>query len=208
MLHWSVIGPFLLATVVLSLTPGPATALVIRQSARNGTARTLPIIAGTEVGAYAWALLSAVGVAGVVAASPAAFTALKLVGAVVLCGLGIQAWRASFRYADDTVATQEVPNAWRGFGVGALTNLANPKLMVFCLAFFPQFIPSGVNVVAATALLAALTVAVDTAYFLVLATSASRARAFFARRKVRATLDRTSGTVFIALAARMATLAR
>lgn len=208
MMSWSVIAPFLVATVVLSLTPGPATALIIRQSARHGTVRTVPIIAGVELGVYAWAMLAALGVAGVVAASPTAFVVLKVVGAIVLLGLGIQAWRASFTVPDDDGGTLPAPSGARGFGLGLLTNLANPKLMVFCLAFFPQFIPAGSNVVASTAFLAAITVAIDISYFLVLAALASRARRFFARRRVRKVLDRTSGTVFIALAARMATLAR
>jgi threonine/homoserine/homoserine lactone efflux protein len=208
MVTWSVIAPFLLATAILSVTPGPATALVIRQAARHGVARTLPVIAGIELGVYGWAMLAAVGVAGVVAASPGAFLALKIVGAVVLLGLGIQAWRASFRNATDEAAAPSAAAGGRAFATGLLTNLANPKLMVFSLAFFPQFLPAGAAVVPTTAILAGISVLVDIVYFTGLALAASAARRFFARPKVRVALDRTSGTVFIALAARMATLAR
>jgi len=208
MIGWDVIAPFLLATLVLSLTPGPATALVIRQSALHGIARTVPVILGAGLGVYAWAMLAALGVAGVVAASPAAFTVLKVLGAVVLLVLGIQAWRHSFRHDDEIVGSAKVPGGWRGFGTGALTNLANPKVMVFCLAFFPQFIPVGADPISTTAQLAAISVLIDALYCLSLALAAHSARRFFARRKVRAVLDRLSGSVFIGLAARMATLTR
>ena len=80
----SVLWPFLLATVLLSLVPGPATALVIRSGATVGVLRTLPVIAGMEVGVYGWSLLAGAGIAGAVAASPSAFTALKIAGTLVL----------------------------------------------------------------------------------------------------------------------------
>ena len=76
--------PFLLATVLLSLVPGPATALVIRSGATVGLLRTMPVIAGMEIGVYGWSLAAGAGIAGVVAASPAAFTALKVAGTLVL----------------------------------------------------------------------------------------------------------------------------
>lgn len=207
MIGWDVIAPFLLATLVLSLTPGPATALVIRQSALHGITRTVSVILGAGLGVYAWAMLAALGVAGVVAASPAAFAVLKVLGAVLLV-LGIQAWRHSFRHHDEIAGSPRVAGGWRGFGTGALTNLANPKVMVFCLAFFPQFIPAGADPITTTAQLAAISVLIDALYCPSLALAAHSARRFFARRKVRVVLDRLSGSVFIGLAARMATLSR
>lgn len=89
-----------------------------------------------------------------------------------------------------------------------MTNLANPKVMVFCLALFPQFIPAGADPISTTAQLAAISVLFDALYCLSLALPAHSARRFFARRKARAVLDRLSGSVFIGLAARMATLTR
>ena len=206
MLPPEVIWSFLLATVLLSLVPGPATALVIRSGATLGLLRTLPVITGMEIGVYGWSLLAGAGIAGVVAASPAAFTTLKIAGTLVLVYLGIQAWRSAGRaqYQIDGSA----PRRWGGFATGAITNIANPKLMVFCLAFFPQFLPEGVDPFTATAVLGAITVAVDVVYYTLLAALAAWARAVLTRPRVRVAMDRTAGTVFLALAARTATLTR
>ena len=209
MLTWSQLVPFVLAVVLISLSPGPAFALIIRTSALHGWKAAMPPLAGAEVGIMIWALLASFGVAGLVAASATAFTVMKIVGAVVLLALGIQAWRASFRIKDGPAAVVvDKPGAWAGFGTGLATNLANPKAMVFCLAFFPQFIPPDAPIVPVTIVLALIMVAIDTIWFTAIALTASKARGFFARSRVRRALDRVAGTVFIGLAARMATLAR
>jgi threonine/homoserine/homoserine lactone efflux protein len=208
-LTWALMGPFIVATVLISLSPGPAFALIIRHSAVHGWKSSMPVLAGAEVGIVVWALLAAVGVAGLVATSATAFTVMKVLGALVLLWLGIQAWRSSFRITGDIVpGATPTPTGWAGFGTGLVTNLANPKAMVFCLAFFPQFIPAGAPIIPVTLVLASVCVVVDTVWFTFIAMMAARARVFFGRAPVRKVLDRTAGTVFIGLAARMATLAR
>lgn len=209
MLPWDTLWPFIIASCLITISPGPAMALIIRHSAVHGVRSALIVLAGVEVGVLAWVLFAAVGVAGVVAASPAAFLALKIAGAVVLLWLGISAWRASFKYHPDAVdIAVDAPGNWKAFGTGVLTNLANPKAMVFCLAFLPQFIPAGAPVLTTSAQLAVILVLTDTIFFFGIAVLAQRAKAFFARRRVRKSLDRVTGSVFIGLAARMATLAR
>ena len=201
--------PFIIASCLITISPGPAMALIIRHSAVHGVRSALVALAGVEVGVLAWVLFAGVGVAGVVAASPTAFLVLKIAGAVVLVWLGFGAWKASFRYqAPIEGELVDVPSNWKAFGTGALTNLANPKAMVFCLAFLPQFIPVGSPVLATSAQLALILVVTDVLFFITIAVLAQRAKAFFARRRVRKTLDRVTGTVFFGLAARMATLAR
>ena len=121
----------------------------------------------------------------------------------------MQAWRNSFRIPDGPPRSPagDPPSAWAGFGTGLATNLANPKAMVFCLAFFPQFIPPTAPPVPTT-----WCSGVDDRdrHALVhhLALTASRARGFFGRARVRRALDRVAGTVFVGLAARMVTLVR
>ncbi|AZI58347.1 LysE family translocator [Nakamurella antarctica] len=210
MLTGAQLAPFLLATSLITLSPGPATALIVRHSAIHGFRSSVAVLAGIELGVFCWVSLAGIGVAGLVAASPGAFTVLKIVGAIVLLWMGIQAWRASFAMVSGPVDSELVgtQRAWRGFGVGLLTNLANPKAMVFCLAFFPQFIPAGAPVLSTTMFLAAIMIVIDTAWFVCLALAAHRAKGFFARAKVRRALDRVAGTVFVGLAARMVTLVR
>ncbi len=210
MLSTAEMAAFLVATVLITLSPGPAFALIIRHSAIHGVRSSVPVLAGVETGVLAWVTMAGIGVAGLVATSPAAFTVLKVAGAIVLAGLGVQAWRASFKVGAVVggIEAADTPGAWRGFGTGLLTNLANPKAMVFCLAFFPQFIPIGAPVFSTTMYLAGIMIVIDAVWFFGLALVANKAKAFFAGIKVRKGLDRVAGTVFVGLAARMMTLAR
>src|SRR5829696_6985944 len=81
---------FLPVAAVLTLTPGVATALVVRSAVRGGRREALLVTAGNSLGVLAWAVFAAVGIATVVAASASAFTAVKLAGALVLVVLGLQ----------------------------------------------------------------------------------------------------------------------
>jgi len=208
-LPWNVLWPFIIASCLITISPGPAMALIIRHSAVHGVRSALIVLAGVEVGVLAWVLFAGIGVAGLVAASPTAFTVLKVAGAIVLVWLGFGAWKSSFRYQVPVEGVPvELPSSTKAFGTGAVTNLANPKAMVFCLAFLPQFIPVDAPVLATSAQLAVILVISDVIFFVSIAVVAHRAKAFFAKRRVRKTLDRVTGTVFFGLAARMATLAR
>lgn len=197
----AVLPGFLLAALALAMLPGPATALLIREAARGDRRRTVGVIAGIEVGIFAWALASALGVAALVAASALAYTVLRAVGAVVLVVLGLQTLWYSRRGATEKPRPMLRLVGFRG---GLLTNLANPKAAVFAFSFYPQFIPHGVNVFAATALLGAVHVGVDVAWYTVVATAVDRLRGWFARSSVKRWLERVVGTILVALGLRLA----
>jgi threonine/homoserine/homoserine lactone efflux protein len=204
---WSLVGGFALAVALGAMVPGPTAALVIRRSALSGARATLPVIAGMEIGLYAWALATAVGLSALVAASRTAYTAIQLAGAVVLVFLGVQAWLASRHVTDDMPfdGTASTPTRWwQPATAGLLTNLANPKIAVFAFAFYPQFIPAGADVLTTTLLLGVIQAAIDAAWYLLVATFVGRARKFFSKAKVRRRLERTTGTVLIALGAGLA----
>ena len=84
---------FLGVAVLLSLLPGPATALVVRSAALHGRREAFHTVLGNSTGILFWALASVLGISALVAASEAAFTTLKVFGAVVLVVLGVQAIR-------------------------------------------------------------------------------------------------------------------
>jgi threonine/homoserine/homoserine lactone efflux protein len=204
---WSLIGGFVLAVALGAMVPGPTTALVIRRGALGGVRKTVPVIAGMEVGLYAWALATAIGLSALVAASEIAYTALRVAGAVVLVTLGVQAWLASRRITDDVPFDETATVAgrwWQQSTAGLLTNLANPKIAVFAFAFYPQFIPAGANVLRTTLLLGLVQAVIDAGWFLLVATFVGKARKFFSRAKIRRRLERTTGTVLIALGASLA----
>jgi threonine/homoserine/homoserine lactone efflux protein len=198
---------FLVAVVLISASPGPAVALITRRAAIRGTRAAVPTILGLEAGLYIWALAAGAGLAALVAASETAYLVLRIVGAVVLIGLGIRAWRTA--WADR--GSQEPPayastsqSSWVAFGEGALVQLANPKAAVFMFAFYPQFVPADRPLLQTTAFLALLQVAVEICLYLTFALAVGRASAWFRRRRVRRRVEAASGAVLIGLGVRMA----
>ncbi len=207
---------FLLAVLLISASPGPAMALILRRAALRGFRAAVPTVLGLELGLYAWALLAAAGFAALVAASEVAFLALRVVGAVVLVWLGVQAWRAAWRERRAAAPAGDPPAApaadrrrwWGALGEGLVVQLANPKAAVFMIAFYPQFVPADRPLVATTALLALLQVALETVLYLSLAAGVARAGAWFRRPRVRQALETVSGTVLVGLGVRVAVSGR
>ncbi|WP_203986512.1 LysE family translocator [Sphaerisporangium rufum] len=209
----SALPAFALAVVLISASPGPAMALIMRRAALRGFSGAVPTVLGLEAGLYLWALLAAAGVAALVAASEIAFLVLRVAGAGFLLYLGIQAWRSAWRSrtaaeAAEAVPAGPAPSWWRAFGEGSVVMLANPKAAAFMIAFYPQFVPADRPLFATTALLALLQVAIEIVLYLTLAAVVGRARAWFRRPAIRRRLDAVSGTVLIALGLRLAAQTR
>lgn len=200
---------FLLAVVLISASPGPALALITRRAALQGARGALPTILGLEAGLYVWALLAGAGLAALVAASETAYLVLRVVGAIVLIGLGVRAWRSAWADRTDAgggveVGPRQRRNAWFAFGEGAMVQLANPKAAVFMFAFYPQFVPADRPLLQTTALLALLQVAIEICLYGGFALAIGRAGAWFRRRTIQRRLEAASGTVLIGLGVRMA----
>lgn len=198
---------FLLIALVVVFTPGPATALVVRNAARGGTRAAWATTAGNSTGILLWALASVLGISALVAASEAAFAVLKVGGAVVLAWLGAQALlraRPARAGAASSVAPRDRHIAHRPYREGLLTSFANPKLAVFFVALFPQFVPAGQAVLPATLLMAAIVVSLDLVWFTVLAVLVGRARRAFAQSRWAARMEAVTGTVLLALGVRLA----
>jgi threonine/homoserine/homoserine lactone efflux protein len=188
---------FVPIALALTLTPGPATALVVRHAARGGTRAAFRTVVGNATGVAGWALLSALGVAALVAVSETAFLALKLAGAVVLVWLGVQALRGTRR------AAQPVSDR-RIVGEAFLTSAANPKLAVFFVALFPTFIPDRDPVLPCALAMAGLVIVFDFVWYLTLAALVSRAGRAVAGSRFSRRLEQTTGAVLLALAGRLA----
>src|SRR3954470_23964957 len=184
--------------VLVSLTPGPATALVVRSAAVHGRREALLVTFGNSNGIFMWALASVLGISALVAASETAFWALKVVGAFVLLYLGVQAIRG--RKSDEP----EERTARTAFGSGLMTSFANPKLAVFFIALFPQFVPDGSSVLPTTLAMALLLIAVDLVYFTLLALVVARARHAVVGSRLARRIERLTGAVMIGLGVRVA----
>src|SRR3954470_17548074 len=193
---------FLAIAVVVVLTPGPATAIVVRNSMRGGPRAAWATTAGNSTGILAWALASVLGISALVAASEAAFAALKLIGAAILVWLGIQAWLRSRRALPAALPRARASTSH--YREGLLTSFANPKLAVFFVALFPQFVPDDASVLAATLTMAAIVVTMDLVYFTLLSVVVSRTRQAFVERGWAQRMERVAGAVLIALGIRLA----
>jgi threonine/homoserine/homoserine lactone efflux protein len=180
--------------LIVTITPGAATATVIRSALRGGWRDGVRTVAGNVTGVVVWGLLSVLGISALVAASEAAFLTLKIAGAAVLVWLGIRALRGG---RDTPLPDRPAPHPYRA---GLVTSLANPKLAVFFVALFPQFVGDRATVLPTTLLMTALIVGFDLAWYTGLAVMVSRARRTYAFRR----LERITGAVLIGLAARLA----
>lgn len=203
---------FLLAVVLVSASPGPAFALVVRRTAVRGLGYGLATVAGLEVGLYGWALLVASGFA-VVAASEAGYLVLKVVGCCVLlwlAGRSFRAWWLERRepgpepVAGDPTRGPARRGLLRAAGEGLVVQLANPKAAIFLLALYPQFVPRDRPLFATTAVLGLVQVAVELCVYGALAVGVARAGSWFRSSVVRRRLEATTGTVLVALGVRLA----
>jgi threonine/homoserine/homoserine lactone efflux protein len=189
---------FLPVAVLLSITPGAATALVVRNAARGGRRHAFLTTSGNSVGVFVWACFAAVGIAAIVAASAAVFDAVKLAGAAFLLAMGVRSLLG--RHGDEVLATR----GGSAFREGLLTSLANPKLAAFFVALFPQFIPRGAPVLPYALAMAAVIVAVDLVWYSVLALLVARARTAFTEGGWGRRVERLTGAVLIGLGIRLA----
>jgi threonine/homoserine/homoserine lactone efflux protein len=195
------LAAFLAVGAVVIVTPGPDTALTIRNSLlggrRDGTLTALGVAAGQAT----WALAASVGLAALLNASEPAFLALRILGGAYLVFLGVQALLAAVhgRAREDHATVRPRSSAFRQ---GLLSNLSNPKMAVFFTSLLPQFAASFAGLLALGLLFSALTVTWLSCYAVVVA----RAGDILRRSVVGRALDALTGAVLVALGFRLATI--
>jgi threonine/homoserine/homoserine lactone efflux protein len=188
---------FVPVALLVTITPGPATAMVVRSAAISGRRHALVCTAGNSIGVLAWAVLAAAGLAALVATSAEVFTVVKLAGAVVLVVIGVQSLRGRAR--DPRSASGA-----RALRDGLVTSVSNPKLAVFYVALFPQFVPAGAPVLPSALLMAATIVAFDLVWYSALAYGVTRARRAFLDGPWARRVERLTGAVLVGLGLRLA----
>ena len=198
---------FTLVAAIMTMTPGADTLLVVRNVLRGGRRDGFMTMVGICSGLYAHALLSALGVSVILMHSATAFTVLKIAGACYLVWLGIQ----SLRSAGRTAAAPELADAGairapvlRSFREGFLTNLLNPKVIVFYLALLPQFIGPDDPVLQKSLLLAVIHFVEGILWFTMVSILVDRSRQFFMKPRQRRLIDAACGTILVALGFRLA----
>jgi threonine/homoserine/homoserine lactone efflux protein len=183
---WPLLSAFIIASVVLAVTPGPGVFYILARSLTQGRRHGLASVAGVALGNFGNAVGAAVGLAALFAVSSLAFSIVKYAGAAYLVWLGVQAIRT--RTAEQASGAVPPPQPLgRIFRDGFLVALLNPKTAVFFAAFLPQFMDPQAAHVAQSVALGALFVLIaavsDTVYALAAASVApALARATSARR--------------------------
>jgi threonine/homoserine/homoserine lactone efflux protein len=188
---------FILLAAAVICTPGPDTALTIRNTLLGGRANGLRTAVGVACGQALWTLAASVGVAALVAASQPVFTAVRIGGAVYLVCLGLQALHAAVRGRGHAAQPR---GSRAGFRQGLLSNLANPKMAVFFTSLLPQFGAGFGELLALGLVFATMTLIWLAGYAAVVA----RARSALVRGPVRRALDAITGLALVAFGARLA----
>jgi threonine/homoserine/homoserine lactone efflux protein len=129
---------FVLAALALLVVPGPAVLYVVARSIHQGRRAGLASVLGIHVGTLVHIAAATVGLSALIASSAAAFTVVKIAGAVYLVGLGL--WTLFSRRPEADVALGGERNLRRAFMQGIVVNVLNPKTALFFLAFLPQFV--------------------------------------------------------------------
>lgn len=196
---------FLFASVLLALAPGPDNIFVLTQSALYGRKAGILVTLGLCTGLIVHTSAVAFGVAAIFAASAAAFTALKIIGALYLLYLAWLAFSAPASQLGNRKADRL--SSAQLYRRGIIMNVTNPKVSIFFLAFLPQFAaPENGPVARQIFILGALFMLVTLVVFGGVALLAGTLGALLNQSpKAQVTLNRLAGSVFAALAIKLAT---
>jgi threonine/homoserine/homoserine lactone efflux protein len=198
---------FLLTGVLLNLTPGQDTMFIIGRSLAGGLRSGVAAAFGITVGSICHTLAAALGLSVILATSSLAFTIVKFLGAAYLIYLGTRLLLAKTPHGEVAASAATVSaNLRPAFVQGIVTNVLNPKVALFFLAFLPQFIePASSSKTLAFLALGGTFITTGLIWCLVLATGAAQLQAFFLRNpNARTVIDRAVGSLFLALGARLA----
>ena len=190
--------PFLLAALVLAITPGPGIAYVVARTVAGGRAEGLASCLGTGLGGLLHVMAAALGLSILVAQSAAAFTAVKYLGAAYLIYLGIRLLRREA--SGVALPAVRAMGARRALLEGVLVEALNVKTALFFLAFLPQFTSPAAPLVPQLVLLGAICVGLNTLVDVVAVFAADRLIRSDTTRAARARLlNRASGVTLIGL---------
>ncbi|WP_447003758.1 LysE family translocator [Saccharothrix isguenensis] len=193
-LDFTQLPPFLIACAVVVLTPGVDAFLLLRTSMRSGTRSGLLALAGIHTAAFIQVALVISGLGVVIARYPAVLTGLRWIGAAYLLYLAVSITRGLLRRS----AGAPVAAPPRPFRQGFLTNITNPKMLLFSLAFLPQFIGSG-DPVHQLGMLAAVFLGLAALWELTIVVAASRVAGSLRRPGVTTVLDAVCAAVFLTM---------
>lgn len=189
---------YAVATLLLSLTPGPNGLLALNHGARYGARRTLATIAGGVLGFVILIGVAMSGLGALLLASERAFTALRWLGALYLVWLGVGLWRRPAATYRSTLAREGDPRSSSTlFAQGFLVALSNPKVILFFTAFLPQFLDPAASLALQFVIMASTFALTELLVEGLLAVSAARVLPWLSTASNARLFDRITGALFV-----------
>jgi threonine/homoserine/homoserine lactone efflux protein len=204
------LAAFLGISILVIVTPGQDTALTIRNTLLGGRGGGVATAAGVSTGQLTWTIATSAGLAALLVASEPVFMVLKWAGAAYLVFLGLQALRAALfgpsrsGQAVPAPARRGAPR-WGSYRQGVLSNLGNPKMVVFFSSLLPQFVAPGQATFARLLVLGLIFCSMTFVWLSFYAVVVARVGDVLRRDRVRRALEATTGVVLIGLGLRLAT---
>jgi threonine/homoserine/homoserine lactone efflux protein len=203
------LAAFLGIAALVIVTPGPDTALTIRNTLGGGRRGGLATALGVATGQAVWTTATSAGVAALLVASASAFAALRMAGAAYLVWLGAHALWIAIRGGGERGRGGDVDRARRltpsaAFRQGVLSNLGNPKMAVFFTSLLPQFAPGGRVSFGALLTMGLVFCAMTLAWLAAYAAAVARMGVVLRRLGVRRVIEAVTGLALLALGARLA----
>jgi threonine/homoserine/homoserine lactone efflux protein len=203
------------AAFLIVLLPGPDTLVVVRSLLRYGRGSAIRSVAGVLSGLSVWVIAAALGLSALLRASHDGYLALRWAGAAYLIWIGVQSLRARPVPAEGTDSAEPTEAAGTtkrrragvlggGYPAGLASDLLNPKVGVFFVAFLPGFVPHGYDVGLVTILLGAIFIAETALYFAVLLTASKSVTRWLRNPRIQRRIDRVTGVVLVGFGARLA----
>jgi threonine/homoserine/homoserine lactone efflux protein len=186
---------FLGIAVIVIVVPGPDTALTVRNTVAGGRAHGIATACGVCSGLFVWTVAASAGLAAVVTASQPLFDAIRIAGALYLVWLGVQTLRGH------GASVEAGPRPGSGYRQGLLSNLGNPKIVVFFTSLLPQF-ASGFAALSALGLVFSVLTLV---WLVATVAVVARARMAILRPRVRRAIDMVAGVALVAFGLKLAT---
>jgi threonine/homoserine/homoserine lactone efflux protein len=202
---------FVALAIVVIITPGPDTALLIRNTLAGGRPAGIATAVGVALGQATWSLATSVGVSALLVAAEPAFAALKLAGAAYLIYLGGQSLWSAYRvrpaYPTTDSGTPQVRRA-TALRQGVLSNLTNPKMAVFFPSLLPQFVAADAPPFFALLTLGVFFCVMTLIWLTAYAFAVARAGDVLRRSAVRRAIEAVTGLVLVAFGIRIAVAPR
>jgi len=205
-MSWNVWLGFLVAAIVISVTPGAGAVLSMSTGLRYGYTAALRAIVGLQAALFIQLVMVALGLGAVLAASDRAFLIIKVLGALYLIWLGMRKWLAPVEAIDtDAEQTGRRENLYMQ---GLLVNLTNPKAMIFMVAFVPQFVNPKTPQLPQFLIILTTMIVIDIIVMSGYALLAHRCRAWLHNPRMLCTQNRVFGGLFISAGALLALSSR